>query len=46
MVMDSAFLRLDFLLTEKRIVMRVWKMATVLRRVLKMRVMMMQMVTL
>jgi len=39
-------LRVDFLLTEKRIVMRVSKMATVLRRVLKMRVMMMQMVTL
>ena len=46
MVMDSAFLRLDLLLTEKPILMRVSKMATVLRRVLKMRVMMMQMVTL
>jgi len=41
--MDSVFLRVEFLLTEKPIVMKVSKMATVLR---KMRVMMMQMLTL
>ena len=41
MVMDSAFLRVDFPWTEKQIVMRVWKMVTVVTRVLKMRVMMM-----
>ena len=34
LVMDSAFLRMDFPWSEKQIVMRVWKMVTVVRRVL------------